>query len=84
MPLYDRKCRSCDELFEVMCKISEKDNVQECPSCGSIDGTWMVGTAPRLIEPERLGRLKRGDTREVLSKIHGRNATSTLRDRNTF
>lgn len=83
MPLYDRKCNACDDLFEIICKISEKGNTFECPSCGSVDGVWMMGT-PVSIAPDRLGRGRDGGFREVLAKIHERNPGSTLKDRNTF
>ena len=43
MPLYDRKCNTCDAIFEVVCKISEKENKHECPECDSVDGYWMIG-----------------------------------------
>lgn len=83
MPLYDRKCNICDELFEVQCKIVEKDNPHECPYCGSTDGDWMIGK-PNFSRDVQ-GKLKRdGGFREVLSKIHERSPGSTLRDRNTF
>ncbi len=47
MPVYDRHCNKCDEVFEVVCKISEKDATHECPMCGSIDGTWLL-SAPAV------------------------------------
>jgi putative FmdB family regulatory protein len=83
MPLYDRHCSSCDELFEVSCKIAEKDNPHECPHCGSIEGEWML-SAPRAVPADRLGRGRDGGFREVLSKIHHSMPQSTLKDRNTF
>lgn len=83
MPLYDRKCNACDALFEVNCKIAEKDNPHECPECGSTDGVWMVSQL-HAIPPDRLGRGKDGGFKEVLNKIHNSMPGSTLRDRNTF
>ena len=83
MPLYDKKCETCGDLFEVICKISEKDNLFECPSCGSADGSWMIGN-PMAIAPDRLGRGRDGGMREVLSKIHNSMPGSTLRQRNTY
>lgn len=83
MPLYDRKCAECDALFEVTCKIAEKDNTHECPECGATDGAWMFGT-PMSIAPDRLGRGRDGGMKEVLQKIHERNPKSILRDRNSF
>lgn len=83
MPLYDRRCNTCEALFEVQCKISEKTNTHECPECGSTDGEWMI-SAPLAVPPDRLGRGKDGGFREVLSKIHNSMPGSTLRDRNAF
>ena len=83
MPLYNRKCNQCDALWEVNCKISEKDNQHECPECGSTDGAWMIST-PTAIPPERLGRGRDGGFREVLHKIHHSMPGSTLKQRNTF
>ena len=83
MPLYDRKCNQCDTLWEVNCKISEKDQPHECPECGSTDGAWMIST-PMAVPPDRLGRGRDGGFREVLSKIHHSMPGSTLKQRNTF
>jgi putative FmdB family regulatory protein len=83
MPLYDRRCSSCDELFEVSCKIAEKEDPHECPHCGSIDGEWMLSIS-NAIPSDRLGRGRDGGFREVLSKIHHSMPGSTLKDRNTF
>lgn len=47
MPIWDRHCEKCDELFEVTCKIAEKDNTFECPYCGSTDGVWRM-SAPAV------------------------------------
>lgn len=83
MPLYDRRCTSCEETFEISCKISEKSNTFACPKCSSEEGEWLV-SAPNAIPPERLGRGKDGGMREVLQKIHSRNPGSVLRERNSF
>lgn len=70
MPTYDRKCEQCDELFEVTCKISEKDNDHECPYCGSIDGVWQI-SAPKLSLASSLGTTtdKKTGFHEVVQKI---------------
>ncbi len=70
MPLYDRKCVECDELFEVVCKISEKDNKQECPHCGATEGEWMI-SAPNFSTGQRMGTSndKKTGFHEVISKI---------------
>ncbi len=35
MPFYDLKCRECDEEFNIMAKMSERDQkLIKCPKCG--------------------------------------------------
>lgn len=70
MPRYDRKCLSCETVFEVTCKISEKHSKDfPCEKCGKTDGEWLMG-APQLVEHQRLSTAKK-DTgfKEVLQKI---------------
>lgn len=36
MPFYDLKCRKCNEEFNIMAKMSEREqNLIKCPKCGS-------------------------------------------------
>ncbi|HEY9062581.1 MAG TPA: FmdB family zinc ribbon protein [Pseudobacteroides sp.] len=36
MPFYDLKCKNCGEEFNIMAKMSERDNKQiKCVKCGS-------------------------------------------------
>jgi len=36
MPFYDLKCTKCEEEFNVMAKISEREqNLINCPKCGN-------------------------------------------------
>lgn len=36
MPIYEFKCRSCDECFEILVTSGEKKNVKMCcPHCGA-------------------------------------------------
>lgn len=70
MPLYDRQCGQCHELWEVSCKISEKDNIRECPYCGSVDGSWRPSAPAVQME---FGRFTNPDKRtgfgDVVKKI---------------
>lgn len=34
MPIYDYKCGECGHSFEVMTKLSDRNNLQPCPECG--------------------------------------------------
>ncbi len=33
MPIFEYKCSKCDEQFDVMTSIAERDEQQACPSC---------------------------------------------------
>jgi putative FmdB family regulatory protein len=35
MPIYEFKCSTCGELFEVMGSFAEREKEHACPKCGS-------------------------------------------------
>lgn len=35
MPLYEYKCNQCDNQFESIVKISNRDDIRQCPICNS-------------------------------------------------
>ena len=38
MPFYDLKCKSCSEEFNIMARMSERENkLIKCPNCGSTE-----------------------------------------------
>ncbi|MFC1929856.1 zinc ribbon domain-containing protein [Chloroflexota bacterium] len=37
MPVYEYKCKSCGEKFEIRRSLQEKEKEPECPSCGTRD-----------------------------------------------
>lgn len=79
MAKYDRKCGTCETVFEVTCKISEKNlDMHYCPECGLSEGEWLV-SAPALVEHQRLSTAKK-DTgfKEVLQKIATRNPRTNV------
>ena len=73
MPLYDFRCNDCNTVFNVMCKISERES-QACESCGSKNyEAHHIGMAP-LGDAVRLGvRQIDNGFREVLHKIGSNN-----------
>lgn len=81
MPRYDRLCGKCDELWEVTCKISEKENAHNCPYCDSTDGTWMIGTSAISTRPDRLMTKKASGFSEVIAKIQERNRRTEICER---
>lgn len=81
--IYSRHCNACDELFDVNCKMSEKDTIKpECPYCDSTDGDWRP-TAPNMsIRPDRLMTAKKdAGFKEVISKIQERNKRTSISKR---
>jgi putative FmdB family regulatory protein len=79
MPLYDFKCNDCETIFEVQCKISEKDSPHACPSCSSVKTNSVFLSAPRLGDSIALGiNEKQRGFKEVLNKIHKKTAGSIL------
>lgn len=79
MPRYDFQCLDCSTVFEVSCKISEKDKPHNCPTCDSTATESRFFSAPRLGDSISLGlnQHQRG-FREVLNKIHKRSAGSVM------
>lgn len=79
MPVYDRHCNSCDELFEVTCRIADKETPKECPYCGSSDGDYRPSAPNMTIRSDRLMTHKKdAGFGEVLSKIKERNPRTPL------
>jgi putative FmdB family regulatory protein len=37
MPVYEFKCGSCDQVFEVMGSYDEREKSHTCPKCGSTE-----------------------------------------------
>jgi putative FmdB family regulatory protein len=79
MPKYDRQCSACDELFEVTCKIAEKDSTHLCPYCGAHEGEWRLSSPHVTMRGDRLMTQKQDNGfKEVLSKIKERNGRTEI------
>lgn len=79
MPLFDYQCKSCGNQFEILCKISERNNLYECPNCSSNETHQVILSSPSLVSSMRIGmNPKQREFREVLNKIHKRTPGSTL------
>ena len=83
MPLYSRHCNECDELYDVQCKIAEKEELTpECPYCGSTDGAWMLSAPSVSMRGERfMTHKKDAGFQEVISKIAERNPRTPITER---
>ena len=83
MPTYTRHCLKCDELFDVLCRIADRDALaHECPYCGDEGGEWMI-TAPALSRDSGRLMTHKSDSgfKEVLSKIKERNPRTPIAER---
>ena len=79
MPLFDYYCTDCGSTFEVMCKISERNELHSCPKCASESTSQVILSSPALAQSHRLGvNTRQKEFREVLNKIHKRTPGSTL------
>lgn len=50
MPTYNYECQSCQEQFEALVSISQRNEAQECPECGKADSRKLI-SAPNLNFP---------------------------------
>jgi len=44
MPIYEYRCDSCAEKFEVLTRFAERDSAQVCPSCESTKTRVLVSS----------------------------------------
>ncbi len=44
MPIYEYRCESCSDRFEVLTRFAERDTAQVCPSCESTSTKVMVSS----------------------------------------
>lgn len=63
MPLYEFRCLSCGERFEILCGHAEREEKAVCPSCGGRDvehvlGGFTVGISRTRLNPGVFERKK--------------------------
>ena len=44
MPIYEYRCESCAEKFELLTRFAERDKAQQCPACESTKTRVMVSS----------------------------------------
>lgn len=82
MPVYDRHCTQCDDMYEITCKIAEKDNTFECPSCGSTMGEWMLSAPAVSMNGARFSNTDRkSGFGDVLQKIASKHPGTSVCER---
>lgn len=80
--IYDRQCGACEELFEVNCRMADKDLDHACPYCGSVDGEWRPVSPNFTMRGDRLMTQKKdAGFKEVLQKIQERNKRTEISKR---
>ena len=47
--MYEFKCKECNHNWQVMCKMSERDNVKECPQCNSENIKRLISSGTTFI-----------------------------------
>jgi putative FmdB family regulatory protein len=45
MPLYEYKCNSCEAEFEMLCRLTDKDEDVVCPDCGEQQAERQISNA---------------------------------------
>jgi putative FmdB family regulatory protein len=48
MPIYEYRCESCAEKFEVLTRFAERDKAQVCPTCDSTKTRVLVSSFASL------------------------------------
>ena len=76
MPTYDYVCSECNNTFEQIHKIDDRDSPtkEPCPTCGKSNCISLSLAAPSLVSPFRVDGLKKpsAEFRERMSQIkHG-------------
>ena len=42
MPLYAHECQECQHVFDVWCKMDERNDPNECPECDTVDSKPII------------------------------------------
>lgn len=46
MPIYERRCMRCNQVYSMLCKVEDRDLPDKCPACDCPD-TKLVPSATR-------------------------------------
>lgn len=84
MPTYDYRCKNCEEVFDKILKISDREmpTKNPCPFCEESDTVELCLSAPSLVSPFRIDGLKKpsGQFRDRMNQIK----TGMKRTKNTL
>lgn len=62
MPIYEYRCESCTEKFEVLTRYAERDATQVCPACESTRTRVLVSSFARVGGGDSLESMDFGGT----------------------
>ena len=62
MPIYEYRCESCTEKFEVLTRYAERDATQVCPACESTRTRVLVSSFARVGGGDSLESMNFGGT----------------------
>lgn len=68
MPTYEIACFPCEDIFEVTCLISDRDNLHPCPNCGTTSNERLMA-APHVMRAAQIDSFRRGPAYEEYKKI---------------
>lgn len=83
MPTYEFTCNTCGNKTERILKIAGRKDpeLEPCDNCGKMDVKLIIGAAPQLMDPYRLGRIKHGDDfKETMRYIKRGNPRNSMKD----
>lgn len=85
MPIYDYKCKDCNNHFEKMIPMSQHGAVQTCPLCSGESERAVGAYAPNIGDPVRLGLKKPSDGfRDLLRNIDAKTPGSILKNNSSY
>lgn len=82
MPLYDYRCDTCNNVFEL--RLPMTDNIlpttKPCPTCNNYTIEQFLETAPGIADPMRIGSIRPPSEfrRDVLGRIKAANPGNTI------
>lgn len=68
MPTYEIACFPCEDIFEVTCLISDRDNLHPCPNCGTTSNERLMA-APMILKQSYHDGYNRGAAWQELKQI---------------
>ena len=75
MPIYEYHCKTCENQFEVLTGMTEKDDSLICPRCGSDRVDKLISTVSVVRSPSQIHQ----DRMKTLAKVNPGNPQEVAR-----